>query len=165
MSFKSVSPLFLSLILPLAACSGNPAGESPDDELSPRVTYTAIMKENGRCQPEGLAVVNKEKTHLYKIHGEVDYVDIRNGDKTDIPLQFLFRGYDGFGMSKDNNIVGINTETPCDQLKLDIEVQYCLYDTLGSADERACPDGLIFEGEGFAEISVERGDTDNPGYE
>ena len=155
---------FLIGAIQITACSSSQSSGAGSDTPAPEITLVAGTSD-GRCQPELNAIVNKEVTRLYKIHGEVDYVDMDTGEKTDIPLQVLFRGYDGEGLSEDKSMVGINTVTSCERLSIQAEVQYCLYDDLGRADERQCPETIVFDGEGFGEVRLNRSDSDNPAYQ
>ena len=163
---KTVSVAVAFTVLTATACTTETKAE-PEASASgnvPTITLTAGTGSSGYCQVEELAVVNKSETNLYNIFGEARYVDMDTGETTRIPLQYVFRGWDDEGMSRTNGIVGINSETSCDRLSIRSEIRYCVYDYTGGEEQR-CPDGLSYDGEGFGEILLTRGDLDRPVFE
>ena len=163
---KTVSVAVAFTVLTATACTTETKAE-PESSASgkvPTITLTAGTSSSGYCQVEELAVVNKPETNLYNIFGEAKYVDMDTGETTRIPLQYVFRGWDDEGISQATGIVGLNSETSCDRLSIQTEVRYCIYDYTGGERQR-CPEGLIYDGEGFGEILLTRGDLELPAYE
>ena len=153
-------------IMSIAACTTESAAEpeTATDPSVPTITLTAGTSSDGYCQVEELAEVHRTSTQLFNIFGDAKYVDTDTGETTRIPLQYVFRGWDDEGMSRTNGIVGLNSETSCDRLSIQTEIQYCVYDYTGGEEQR-CPETLIYDGDGFGEIVLTRGDLDRPVYE
>ena len=153
-------------MIAIAACTTETSAEAETatNPSVPTITLTAGTSSDGFCQVEELAEVHRTSTQLFNIFGDAKYVDMDTGETTRIPLQYVFRGWDDEGMSRTNGIVGINSETSCDRLSIQTEIRYCVYDYTGGEEQR-CQDTLIYDGEGFGEIVLTRGDLDRPVYE
>ena len=150
----------------MAACTTETGAgeETAVDPSVPTITLTTGTSSGGFCQVEELAEVHRTSTQLFNIFGDAKYVDMDTGETTRIPLQYVFRGWDDEGMSRADGIVGINSETSCDRLSVQTEIRYCVYDYTGGEEQR-CPDNIIYDGDGFGEILLTRGDLDLPVYE
>lgn len=142
--------------LMIIACSPS------EDETQPKsdrieIMYVAGQTDEGVCRPEARIKVDKKSTGLYKIHGSNRYEDVRTNESTNMPLQFTFPGYDpDTGIAESRAIVGLNTDTPCEHLRIRASIEYCLYDS-DRSKEQDCHIPVNLIGEGFAEIVVTEG--------
>lgn len=126
-----------------------------------QVSVRAAETDSGVCRPETIVAVNKQEQGFYALYGEARYIDTRDGTSTDLPLQWVFMGWDGAGMSEVRATTGINTETACADLKIAYEIKECWYDH-SNREPRACPE-IHIEGDGFGEIVIEEdGSQDLP---
>jgi len=140
---------FVASCLVMAGC-GASADEEHDREPGVRVAFTATENYQGSCTPARVARVNKDSTDLDALYGDMALVDIRDGQATRLPLQLVFRGWNDEGISEDRAQTGLNTQTPCDQLRIELEVDYCF---LGATrpERSACPK-VRATGSGFSAI-------------
>ncbi|MHA7833481.1 MAG: hypothetical protein ACX94A_03255 [Algiphilus sp.] len=138
----------MGVVCALAACGGGATQETLPSGNAVQLTFTAKENADGVCGPARVARVNKEATGLDALYGDIAFVDVRDGSATRLPLQLIFRGWDDAGVSKDRVQTGLNTDTPCDQLRIDMEVDYCFHGAT-RPERTACPP-LRIEAEGFA---------------
>ncbi|MHA7881758.1 hypothetical protein [Nitratireductor rhodophyticola] len=117
------------------------------------LTVHAEETGNRVCRPETRVTVNKREQGFYALYGEARYTDARDGKSTRLPLQWVFTGWDSAGMSQFHTTTGINTETPCADLKIAYRIRECWYD-YSNREPRACP-RIHVEGEGFAGLVIE----------
>lgn len=137
----------------VAACQQ----ETPADPLPAatiQVTYYAHETEDGICQPRGVARVNVSDTDLYAVYGSVEYTDIHGGGTTRLPLQHVFYGYDSDGIGVSEVRTGINTDTACEDLRIDHVVDHCQLNATRPAEE-SCP-RIELSGEGFAGLAMQK---------
>lgn len=153
---KSMTRTATALIasgLVITACSSSENGPQPKSDRI-EIMYIASQTDQGVCRPEARITVDKKSTGLYKIHGETRYQDVRSNESTNIPLQFTFPGYDpDTGIAESRSSVGLNTDTPCEHLRIRASIEYCLYDD-NRSEEQACQIPVNLIGEGFAELVV-----------
>lgn len=138
-------------IVAVALSEREPASTVPPGELE--VVVRVEETENGVCRPETFVTVNKQAQGFYALYGEERYIDTRDDTSTGLPLQWVFRGWNDEGMSEFRSTTGINTQTPCADLKIAYEIKECLYDQ-SRHEPRACPE-IHLNGEGFAGIVIE----------
>lgn len=144
--------------LAVTACQqGTPAG--PPAPATIQVTYYAHETEDGVCEPRRVARVNVSDTDLYAVYGYVKYIDVRGHGMTSLPLQYVFYGYDSDGVGVSEVRTSINTDTACENLRIDHIVNYCHLNSTRPAEE-PCP-RLELSGEGFADL-VLREDNSQP---
>ncbi|MED5549060.1 MAG: hypothetical protein VX529_06835 [Pseudomonadota bacterium] len=142
--------------LVVAACQqGAPADTLPPATIE--MTYYAHETEDGICQPRGVARVNVSDTDLYAVYGSVEYTDIHGGGTTRLPLQHVFYGYDSDGIGVSEVRTGIDTDTACEDLRIDHVVDHCLLNSTRPAEE-PCP-RLELSGEGFAGLVLKEDDS------
>lgn len=152
-----------SVALALVACGGGAAQEPTLPDNTVQVVFTATENADGACGPKRVARVNKEATGLDALYGDIAFVDVRDGAATRLPLQFVFRGWDDAGISEDRVQTGLNSTTPCDQLRIEMEVDYCFHGAT-RPERTACPP-LQIAAEGFAgaELLVDKSEKLPPG--
>ena len=112
--------------------------------------WLVVNRNGGRPR---IVTVNKQAQGFYALYGEERYIDTRDDTSTGLPLQWVFRGWNDEGMSEFRSTTGINTQTPCADLKIAYEIKECLYDQ-SRHEPRACPE-IHLNGEGFAGIVIE----------
>lgn len=151
-SITSMAVVAASALM-MAACSSADDGDTPKTDHI-EIVYTASETDKGVCRPEALVRVDKQGSGLYKIHGSNRFEDVRNSATTAIPLQFIFSGYNpDTGVAESRSTELINSDTPCEHLRIRTRVEYCLYDG-DRRTEQACHVPVKVVAEGFAEIIV-----------
>lgn len=127
------------------------------------LAFSAHENAEGVCTPARVARVNKQATGLDALYGDIAFVDVRDGATTRLPLQLVFRGWDDAGISEDRVQTGLNSTTPCDQLHIEMEVDYCFHGST-RPERTACPP-LEIKAEGFAaaELQVDKSEKLPPG--
>lgn len=118
-----------------------------------QLALTPHETDAGVCRPERIAKVNKQDTGLHAVYGDVRLIDVRDETATKLPLQLVFTGWNSEGMSEERVTTGINTKTPCTDLKIVYTIKECLYDNT-RPKPMACPK-VEAVGKGFSMVSIE----------
>lgn len=151
-AFSIVGALVLAAgVAAVALSQQEPASTVPAGDL--QVVVRAVETDSGVCRPETIVTVNKQEQGFYALYGDSRYIDTRDDTSNRLPLQWVFMGWDDDGMSEFRTATGINTETPCADLKITYEIEECWYD-YSNREPRACPE-LHLESDGFAGIVIE----------
>ncbi|MEL7313161.1 MAG: hypothetical protein AAFN07_16710 [Pseudomonadota bacterium] len=135
----------------MAACADDtPASNSMSFE------FEAATSESGNCTPKRVVRAEVEDSGLHAIRGETKFI-LPSGT-TEIPFQAVFRGFNDEGMSRDRATSMLNYDGSCEELTIDITIEFCEYYGDDGREKRACPEIELTGDAGFAAINIQRDD-------
>ena len=118
--------------------------------------FEAATNASGNCTPKRVVRAYVEASGLHAIRGETKFI-LPTGT-TEIPFQAVFRGYNDEGRSRDRATSMLNYDGLCEELTIDITIEFCEYYGDEGREKRACPAIDLSGDEAFAAININRDD-------